>query len=239
MCRSNDIYFDLRSSNNPFAPALTLSTPSLPTSAPQTASPVSFNLQGTYASASTSPPPQPSQSAPPGPRANTMPAVKTRADDEHSKLASLLATREDGIDTFGNWGNLRCVLAPLCSALFGGSRCGAGTGSRRTSSSTSRRAGTARTTRSRTSSRSNSRSRTTSSRSSRSSIWRPLYSLPLLLPSCPRGTVLGFSSRSPQSHDPCAPVRAPPPFPPLERTYPLLCHDPFGGLKYETFTVLV
>lgn len=36
-----------------------------------------------------------------------MPAVKTRADDEHSRLANLLANREDGIDTFGNWGNLR------------------------------------------------------------------------------------------------------------------------------------
>ena len=39
------------------------------------------------------------------------PAVKTRSDDEHSKLANLLANREDGIDTFGNWGNLRCVYA--------------------------------------------------------------------------------------------------------------------------------
>ena len=46
-----------------------------------------------------------------------MPAVKTRADDEHSKLASLLANREDGIDTFGNWGNLRYV-SPLFLRTF-------------------------------------------------------------------------------------------------------------------------
>ena len=100
-------------SNNPFAPSLAVSTSSLPPAA-QTASPISFNLQGTYGptSASTSPPPQ-SLSAPPGGRTNTMPSVKTRTDDEHSKLANLLANREDGIDTFGNWGNLRCVFLNL------------------------------------------------------------------------------------------------------------------------------
>ncbi|KAH9946378.1 ENTH-domain-containing protein [Epithele typhae] len=84
-------------SNNPFAPAMSLSTSSLPTGPQQTASPVS----------STSPPP-PSQSAPPAARQNTMPAVRARTDDgEHAKLAGLLANREDGVDTFGNWGNLR------------------------------------------------------------------------------------------------------------------------------------
>ncbi|KAI0660166.1 hypothetical protein C8Q70DRAFT_1053387 [Cubamyces menziesii] len=96
-------------SNNPFAPAMSLSTSSLPSSTgPQTASPVSFNLQGTYSQqqpqSSQSPPPM-SHSAPP--RQNTMPNVKTRADEEHSKLASLFANREDGIDTFGNFGALR------------------------------------------------------------------------------------------------------------------------------------
>ncbi|KAM5541613.1 hypothetical protein V8D89_004803 [Ganoderma adspersum] len=99
-------------SNNPFAPSLAVSTSMQQHSSspgPQTASPVSFNLQGTYGNgpSSVSPPPM-SQSAPPSAqRQNTMPAVKTRADDEHSKLANLLAAREDGIDTFGNWGNLR------------------------------------------------------------------------------------------------------------------------------------
>ncbi|KAI0357133.1 ENTH-domain-containing protein [Trametes cingulata] len=96
-------------SNNPFAPTMSLSTSSLPSSTgPQTASPVSFNLQGTYGQqpqTSQSPPP-PSQSAPPG-RQGSMPAVKTRADEEHAKLASLFANREDGIDTFGNFGALR------------------------------------------------------------------------------------------------------------------------------------
>ncbi|TFK83247.1 ENTH-domain-containing protein [Polyporus arcularius HHB13444] len=100
-------------SNNPFAPSLAMSTPSLPTQlsspGPQTTSPVSFNLQGTYGQGPTSTAPPPvSQSAPPeAPRANSVPAVKTRADDEHAHLANLLANREDGIDTFGNWGNLR------------------------------------------------------------------------------------------------------------------------------------
>ncbi|KAI0776962.1 hypothetical protein BD413DRAFT_602380 [Trametes elegans] len=98
-------------SNNPFAPSLSMSTSSLPsTNGPQTASPVSFNLQGTYGQpqqqqTSQSPPPM-SHSAPPG-RQGTVPNVKTRADDEHSKLASLFANREDGIDTFGNYGALR------------------------------------------------------------------------------------------------------------------------------------
>ncbi|RPD56853.1 ENTH-domain-containing protein [Lentinus tigrinus ALCF2SS1-7] len=99
-------------SNNPFAPSLAMSTPSLPTqlSSPgQTTSPVSFNLQGTYGQgpSSTSPPPV-SHSAPPeAVRAQSVPPVKTRVDDQHSHLANLLANREDGIDTFGNWGNLR------------------------------------------------------------------------------------------------------------------------------------
>ncbi|KAH9849173.1 hypothetical protein C2E23DRAFT_737901 [Lenzites betulinus] len=96
-------------SNNPFAPAMSLSTSSLPSSnGPMGQSPVSFNLQGTYGQqpqTSQSPPP-PSQSAPPI-RQSTMPVVKTRADEEHAKLAGLFANREDGVDTFGNFGNLR------------------------------------------------------------------------------------------------------------------------------------
>lgn len=88
---------------------MSLSTSNLPsTNGLQAASPVSFNLQGTYGQqpqVSQSPPPA-SQSAPPG-RQNTMPAVKTRADEENAKLAGLLANREEGIDTFGNFGALR------------------------------------------------------------------------------------------------------------------------------------
>ncbi|KAI0667463.1 hypothetical protein C8Q78DRAFT_1196450 [Trametes maxima] len=95
-------------SNNPFAPAMSLSTSSLPSNGPQAASPVSFNLQGTYGQQpqTTQSPPPVSHSAPPS-RQATMPAVKTRADDEHAKLASLFANREDGVDTFGNFGALR------------------------------------------------------------------------------------------------------------------------------------
>ncbi|KAH9923803.1 hypothetical protein B0H21DRAFT_826817 [Amylocystis lapponica] len=99
-------------SNNPFAPAsaspLSLSTSSLPTSspAPQSAGP-SFNLQGTYANGtSASPPPQQHSPAPPASRQGTV-QVKTRTDQEHAHLASLFANRDDGTDTFGNFGQLR------------------------------------------------------------------------------------------------------------------------------------
>ncbi|KAF7791474.1 hypothetical protein EIP86_002490 [Pleurotus ostreatoroseus] len=106
--------------NNPFASmSQSSSTSNFAQSAspmPQTTSPVSFNLGGTYSNSagpnlsapSVSPPPQ-SLSAPPmsmgGPqRQQTMPA---RTDQEHAHLASLFANREDGIDSFGNFGQLR------------------------------------------------------------------------------------------------------------------------------------
>lgn len=120
------------SSNNPFAPSpsgqpFSLSTSALPSlsqsstssPAPQSAGP-SFNLQGTYANGNGPSPPPPSQSAPP--RQGSA-QVKTRADEQHSHLANLFANRtEDGIDTFGNFGQLRCVTCsfvltaprPLC-----------------------------------------------------------------------------------------------------------------------------
>jgi len=102
-------------SNNPFAPSsspnLSLSTSSLPhfnqsltsSPAPQSSGPA-FNLQGTYANGGPSSPPPPSQSAPP--RQGTI-NIKTRADDQHAHLAGLFANREDGVDTFGNFGQLR------------------------------------------------------------------------------------------------------------------------------------
>ncbi|KAI0919817.1 hypothetical protein AcV5_001785 [Taiwanofungus camphoratus] len=104
-------------SNNPFAPSpsgqpFSLSTSALPSlsqsstssPAPQSAGP-SFNLQGTYANGNGPSPPPPSQSAPP--RQGSA-QVKTRADEQHSHLANLFANRtEDGIDTFGNFGQLR------------------------------------------------------------------------------------------------------------------------------------
>ncbi|KAI0338127.1 ENTH-domain-containing protein [Trametopsis cervina] len=108
-------------SNNPFAafgsgpsnPSNGFLSPSPQPPQPST-SPVSFNLQGTYGSSngpshsssnlptqsSFSPPPQP-QSAPPAQRG------PTRADQEHAHLASLFANRDDGVDTFGNYGQLR------------------------------------------------------------------------------------------------------------------------------------
>lgn len=130
------------SSNNPFAafgggpsnPSSQFLSPS-PQPPPQSTSPVSFNLQGTYAnssgpSLSTSnlpptssfSPPPPSQSAPPTQRG------ATKTDQEHAHLASLFANRDDGIDSFGNFGQLRSVcsmiLATSCTFLTPLSRYG-------------------------------------------------------------------------------------------------------------------
>lgn len=98
--------------NNPFAPALSQS-PSMysqtPSPGPQTAPVPSFNLQGTYANSSApslgsvSPPPAPA-SAPPLGASNRQP---NRTDQEHSHLSQILANRDDGMDTFGNVGQLR------------------------------------------------------------------------------------------------------------------------------------
>ncbi|KAI0686874.1 hypothetical protein BC835DRAFT_1378024 [Cytidiella melzeri] len=108
-------------SNNPFAafgsgPSSPSNSFLSPSSQPpqQSHSPVSFNLQGTYnnsngpslstsnlpSTSSFSPPPQP-QSAPPTQRA------PTKADQEHANLANLFANRDDGVDSFGNYGQLR------------------------------------------------------------------------------------------------------------------------------------
>jgi epsin len=101
-------------SNNPFAP--TIAAPPLPSfspqhsnglPAPQSSTP-SFNLQGTYANSSA---PTFSPSSPsPAPSSSTTPSIgraPTRADQDHSQLASLFENREGGQDTFGNVGMLR------------------------------------------------------------------------------------------------------------------------------------
>ncbi|KAI0781578.1 hypothetical protein BC629DRAFT_1630200 [Irpex lacteus] len=111
-------------SNNPFAAFGSAPTnptsqylspsPQPPLPPPQSTSPVSFNLQGTYSNStanlpsqqqqqSFSPPPQ-AQSAPPTQQGGKGP---TRADQEHAHLANLFANRDDGIDSFGNFGQLR------------------------------------------------------------------------------------------------------------------------------------
>ncbi|TFK51276.1 ENTH-domain-containing protein [Heliocybe sulcata] len=107
-------------SNNPFAPAQPaqpqpsfLNTSQMSTPGPQTQTPVSFNLGGTYDSGSrqgaTSAPPGPSQSAPPSSfQQQGSQRSQTKADEEHSHLANLFANRtDDGLDTFGNTGLLR------------------------------------------------------------------------------------------------------------------------------------
>jgi epsin len=125
-------------SNNPFAPAT--AAPPLPSFSPQHSNPSpapqsstpSFNLQGTYAnsSAPTFSPSSPSP-APNPPSSSTTPSIgraPTKADQDHSQLASLFENREGGQDTFGNIGMLRyfCVLFTLfffcllmCSSRLG------------------------------------------------------------------------------------------------------------------------
>ncbi|KAG6816897.1 hypothetical protein H0H87_001850 [Tephrocybe sp. NHM501043] len=106
----------IHSSNNPFAPS---TTPSFTPPQPPTPS---FNLGGTYDSHATSglsslsssprPPsastnPYASSSPSPSQLQNQKPfAVKTK-QNENEALASLFANRDDGTDTFGNFGALR------------------------------------------------------------------------------------------------------------------------------------
>jgi epsin len=103
------------SSNNPFAPAsspipVSSGTPVNGTSGP------SFNLQGTYSNSnapSYNSSPVPSQVSSPSPGVSSSIGAgagrggPSRADQEHSHLASLFANRDDGQDTFGNVGALR------------------------------------------------------------------------------------------------------------------------------------
>jgi hypothetical protein len=110
----------MNSSNNPFAPSVPTS-PSQPTFPSQPPSnrhePVQFNLQGSFAN-NESKPSTSDHSVSPTPSSDTnspapAPPPQFRppkiADNEHAKLASLFANRDDGQDTFGNVGALRCV----------------------------------------------------------------------------------------------------------------------------------
>ena len=110
-------------SNNPFAPVQPISSPS-PTSfsPPQQNSMPTFNLPGTFENRTNgmSPSPRPS----PAPQAASLPKANpqkgpTQADKEHAHLASLIANADDGVDTFGNYGQLRCVSTStfFCAAL--------------------------------------------------------------------------------------------------------------------------
>ncbi|KAG1838293.1 hypothetical protein DFJ58DRAFT_814486 [Suillus subalutaceus] len=102
-------------SNNPFAPATSPIPVSSGTPVNGTSGP-SFNLQGTYSNSNTpsyNSSPVPSQVSSPSPSVSTSTGTgagrggPSRADQEHSHLASLFANRDDGQDTFGNVGALR------------------------------------------------------------------------------------------------------------------------------------
>ena len=109
------------SSNNPFAPS---TAPSPTISTPTQPRPPAFNLGGTYddnnhstshLSSLASSSPVPSQSNPYNNHQNHQQQqqnhVKTKkelgANEQH--LANLFANRDDGMDTFGNVGNMRCA----------------------------------------------------------------------------------------------------------------------------------
>lgn len=106
-------------SNNPFARAPQSAPPMQQTfsSSPPPTGPVSFNLTGTYTNRDSSLfRSQPSYERRAASEAGTFAAnsaaqpVRTGTDGQHAKLASLFAARgEDGVDTFGNAGNLRFV----------------------------------------------------------------------------------------------------------------------------------
>ncbi|UOH82535.1 hypothetical protein LQV05_005242 [Cryptococcus neoformans] len=100
-------------SNNPFAPSLgTQQTGQIPSPQPQPQQP-SFLPVPNVTAQSQSPAPQAQmpEQQPLEPQATARPAwtPQTKTNDgEHGQLASLLARgREDGLDTFGNMGNLR------------------------------------------------------------------------------------------------------------------------------------
>jgi len=97
-------------SNNPFAPQ----QPQTSLLDPQPSSQQSFNPMSSFSQPSTSQPTKPSLSPPISPTPASAPkpawqAPQQKKDDgEHAGLANLLARgREDGLDTFGNVGNLR------------------------------------------------------------------------------------------------------------------------------------
>jgi hypothetical protein len=111
----------VNSSNNPFA---ITTSPASPVSSPQPpvqSSFSNFSLPSTYESHE--PPPRHDYATPPQPQSQPAPAPspqptpkrsQTRADQEHSHLASLFAARDgDGVDTFGNVGALRYVARSL------------------------------------------------------------------------------------------------------------------------------
>lgn len=100
-------------SNNPFAPSPSTfgqsppPVPSLPSTSGSSGLD-SFSLPSTFASSpALRPTSTPASSVSPAPSAPSPAAVPQRSDGEHAHLANLLANREDGLDTFGNIGQLR------------------------------------------------------------------------------------------------------------------------------------
>lgn len=112
------LLMQVASSNNPFAKTQASSPPPMPT----IQQPPSFNLQGTYENQYNGGYNQPQSQSPisaspsPGPTNKPM-QVKTR-QNENQQLATLFANRDDGQDTFGNVGALRCVLGLVSVTTF-------------------------------------------------------------------------------------------------------------------------
>ena len=84
-------------SNNPFAPMAPQHTamPAIPSPQPQAAVPQTPAPQPTFT--------KPAFTQPEPPK----PAPQPNDDGKHAHLANLLANRDAGIDTFGNFGNMR------------------------------------------------------------------------------------------------------------------------------------
>lgn len=119
LCRPTQLPSLHDRSNNPFAPT---STPSPSISTPTQPRPPAFNLGGTYdnnhstshLSSLASSSPVPSQTNPYANQQNQQQQAQVRTKKDlapnEQRLADLFANRDDGTDTFGNIGNLRCDI---------------------------------------------------------------------------------------------------------------------------------
>jgi epsin len=95
-------------SNNPFAPMAPQHTamPTMPSPQPQAVIPQTPAPQPTFTQPTFTPAEPPK------------PAPQPKDDGKYSNLANLLANREAGIDTFGNFGNMREFRSSFRSSRY-------------------------------------------------------------------------------------------------------------------------